>query len=313
MCNSCASETPEHMLLHCSFSKSVWYNIPVVSQHVLQDSDTQISVKEWISKWFSTSHLQDHLVTAMTTAWCIWKDRCSKVFEDKILNSQVTARTVIRIDEDTVNSLAADSFSHNVSTTTINESNSFLSVPQDCLTIYCDASFDKDTNKADVGIVAMHSTCRFNESKLVSGRDVSPEEAKSTTLLGAAKWIKERNFQNIYLISDAKNVMACLNKCKGQISWTSCYVLDDCLFLLHDTNILCFKHFKRELNGLTDIAAKHSRVLNLTGEWYEDNCSNAGINNFKGWDIAVKLSVSLLPSCLLLALTILKAGIFPQL
>ncbi|XP_026384317.1 uncharacterized protein LOC113279885 [Papaver somniferum] len=267
MCKSCnagVSETPEHMILHCAFAKNVWPNIPVVSQLVSQDLDGEI--KDWISKWLTTKNLQDKSATVLTTAWCIWKDRCSKVFDNKSLNPQFTARTALRIAEETVNSLASASASNASNTVSASESNFLNTIHHDSLLILCDASFDKYTNKSGVGIVAMNPTGDFKSCKLVSGRDACSEGAESVAILEVARWIKAKNFRNFFLISDAKNIMAYLNNCKGQTSWTSCSVLNDCLFLLKDIQHLRFKYLKRELNSAADLATKHGRIGNVTGQ-----------------------------------------------
>ncbi|XP_026459091.1 uncharacterized protein LOC113359716 [Papaver somniferum] len=271
MCNLGVSESPEHMLLHCSFAKDVWQHIPVVNSLVLQDSGTQISIKDWVTKWLISSHLQDHLVRTMNTAWCIWKARCSKVFEDKTSNPRMVARTAMSIAAETVNTLTTVPPCTILRNAAVVEPNDLILHPN-CITIFCDGSFDKDTNKAGIGIVAMHSTDGFRGCKLISWRCISPEETECYALLEDAHWIRDQGFQNICLVSDAKNVMAYLNNYRDQISWSSCSVLDDCLFLLQDTQIICFKYVKRNLNILADIAARHSRVDNVSGEWHENNC-----------------------------------------
>ncbi|XP_026428334.1 uncharacterized protein LOC113324229 [Papaver somniferum] len=232
VCNSDVVETPEHMVLQCSFARNVWSNIPIVSNLILQDLNSNISLKDWITKWLTSSQLQTHLVTAMNTAWCIWKDRCFKVFENKTSNPQITARTALKISADIFNNLV--SIPNTNTTSPVHDNNPIFlhQISQDSLILYFDASFDKDTNNSGIGIVAMNNTGEFKGCKLVSGRKASSEDVESGALLEAAKWIKEKNLQDVYLVSDAKNVVAYLNNDRGQASWTSCSILDDCLFLL---------------------------------------------------------------------------------
>ncbi|XP_026417369.1 uncharacterized protein LOC113312850 [Papaver somniferum] len=269
MCKSCqsgASETPEHMFLHCDFARNVWSNIPSVSHAITQDSNDDISIKDWISKWLTSKNLQDKSTTVLTAAWCIWKDKCSRVFENKSLNSLSTARSAIRMAGDTASTLVTIT-THNADTTLVYEDNFLSSIPQDKLLIFCDAYFEKDTNNSGVGIVVMNYAGDFKGCKLVAGREACPEGAESMEIFEAARWIQANNFQNICLISDAKNVMAYLNNCKGQTSWTSCSVLDDSLFLLKDIHFTTYKHLKRNLNSVVDLAAKHSRIERVSGEW----------------------------------------------
>ncbi|XP_026384453.1 uncharacterized protein LOC113280030 [Papaver somniferum] len=270
-CNSGASETLEHMLLHCSFAKNVWSNIPAISNSVLQDSDTNISIKSWISKWLTTKPLQDKSATVLTVAWCIWKDRCSKVFDNMHLNPHITARNALRIVGETINVFAPVSVPNIINVVPDVASRFLESVPPESLLIFCDASFDKNTNDSGVGIVALNSSSDFKGCKLVAGKCASSEVAKSAAILEAANWIKRNNLQNFYIICDAKNIIAYLNNSKGQTSWTSCSVLDDCLFLLKDISPLRFIHLKRDHNSLADIAAKHSGMLRISGEWDINN------------------------------------------
>ncbi|XP_026430517.1 uncharacterized protein LOC113327553 [Papaver somniferum] len=273
LCNLNASETPEHMLLHCSYAKNVWSHIPVASQFVSQDFDTNISVKDWITKWLSSSQLQPHSDVVLTTSWSIWKDRCAKVFENASLNPMATAKTAIKIASETVGLLVSSSMPNTVnSDAPDNDSNFLQNTLHNSIVIFCDASYDKDTNKSGIGIVAFNSTGTFKGCKLVSRYAASPEGAESAALLEAAKWIREKNFDVVYLVSDAKTVMAYLNNCRGQTSWSSCGFLEDCLFLLKDVNIIQFKHIKRDRNRAADTAAKYSRVGNVTREWDDLNC-----------------------------------------
>ncbi|XP_026419763.1 uncharacterized protein LOC113315721 [Papaver somniferum] len=267
-CNSGAIETPEHMILHCNFAKNFWSNLPVVSHVIAQDLNSDISIKDWISKWIFTKNLLDKSAIVFTTAWCIWKHRCSKVFDNKPLNPRLTANTAHSFADETDSSLVTAVIS-NPQTVAVNEDNFLNNTPQNSLLVFYDASFDKDTNNSGVGIVATNHAGSFKGCKLVSGAAASPEGAESLAILEAAKWILSKNHQNIFLISDAKNVMAYLNNNKERTSWSSCSVLDDCLFLLKDIHSIRYKHLKRNLNSIADLAAKHSRIEKVTGEWDE--------------------------------------------
>ncbi|XP_026378107.1 uncharacterized protein LOC113272497 [Papaver somniferum] len=272
VCNSDVFETPEHMILHCSFARDVWSHIPSISNLILQDLNSSISLKEWVTKWLTTRQLQTHLVTVLNTAWCIWKDRCSKVFENKTPNPQFTARTSLRLSEEISSNIVTTPITNSVTSVQDNNASLLQQISQDSLILFRDASFDKDTNKSGIGIVAMNAVGEFKDCKLISRSTTSPEDAESGALLEAAKWIREKNLQNVYLISDAKNIVAYLNHNRGQTSLTSCSILDDCLFLLKDHHLVKFLHVKRAINSAADAAAKHSRVSNISGEWDGNNC-----------------------------------------
>ncbi|XP_026417054.1 uncharacterized protein LOC113312521 [Papaver somniferum] len=269
-CNSGVNKTPEHMILHCNFARNVWSNLHAVSHVIAQDLNSDISIKDWISKWLSTKNLLDKSVIVFTAAWYIWKDRCSKVFDNKTLNPQLTANTALSLADEAVSSLVNAVIS-NPQTVVVNEDNFLNTIPEINLLVFCDASFDKDTNNSGVGIVAMNHAGSFKGSKLVAGAASSPEGAESFAILEAAKWILSKNYQEIFLISDAKNVMAYLNNNKVQTSWSYCSVLDDCLFLLKDIHTIKYNHLKRNLNSIADLATKHSRIEKVTGEWDESS------------------------------------------
>ncbi|XP_026459082.1 uncharacterized protein LOC113359706 [Papaver somniferum] len=181
-CNSGVNDTPKHMILHCNFARNVWSNLPAVSHVIAQDLDSDISIKDWISKWLSTKNLLDKSIIVFTAAWCIWKDRCSKVFDNKPLNPQLTANTALSLADETVSSLVNDVIS-NPQTVVVNEDNFLNTMPENNLLVFCDASFDKDTNNSGVGIVAMNHAGSFKGCKLVDGAASSPEGAESLAIL----------------------------------------------------------------------------------------------------------------------------------
>ncbi|XP_026398401.1 uncharacterized protein LOC113294211 [Papaver somniferum] len=258
-CQSRAIESAEHVLFHCDFAKNVWSNIPAANRVVTQGLNDDISIKDWISKWLTSKNLQDNSVTVLTAAWCIWRDMCSRVCDNKSLNPLSTVRFAIRMARDTVSTLATVT-APNAHSVPDCDNNALSSIPQDSLLIFCDASFDKNTNNSGVGILAMNCAGEFKGCKLVVGREACPEGVESMAIFEAARWIQAKKNQNICLIIDAKNVMAYLNNYKGQTSWTCCSVVDDSLFLLKGIHSISFKHLKRILTSVADLAAKHSRT-----------------------------------------------------
>lgn len=70
----------------------IWFSM------VLQDSGSNISIKDWITKWLTNGSSSEQIGTLIfTTAWFIWKGRCSSIFQDKQVNYVSVARNAIRM------------------------------------------------------------------------------------------------------------------------------------------------------------------------------------------------------------------------
>lgn len=107
MCNSGQIETPEHIILHCLFAKSVWSLTPYADL-IEQDSGSPIRIQEWVIKWSSNNTLKDKAGVIFSISWSIWKDRCPYIFQGKSLNHHSTARLALKLVNDTETYLSND-------------------------------------------------------------------------------------------------------------------------------------------------------------------------------------------------------------
>lgn len=99
ICPRClqADETLTHLLLQCDHSRAIWSAMNInVSALIIQN----IEAVEWITSWFqdsANSSLVEYntwIYTLMVTAWFIWKNRCSKVFQNKNQNIYSTVHSI---------------------------------------------------------------------------------------------------------------------------------------------------------------------------------------------------------------------------
>lgn len=270
MCDSGQSETAEHVILNCVFSRSVWSSIPA-GHYVLQDTNSSISIQDWTLNWLSLIHLKDHIIEVMTTSWYIWKERCSKFFQNKKFHTQTTVRYALKLSEDTKNFLINDNTSSSQQQNLVINIVANCILPHDCILVFCDASFDKNTNKVGLRIVLMDISGSYMGCKVVSGIASNLEEAENLALLEAAKWIKHKNFMDVSIKSDARILIAYLYKSKGKNSWTTYTLLDDGVFLLKGINFFKFEYLSRNFNGLANKVARHDGNLNVRDEWNEND------------------------------------------
>ncbi|XP_026383892.1 uncharacterized protein LOC113279414 [Papaver somniferum] len=234
---------------------------------VLQDSAITANICDWINKHLSSKDA--HIFSVLTTAWCIWKDRCFQIFQQKPLNTPCTIRLESKLISDTNEFLASSRPNSSATVAHVQVSPSNRDLPPDCCLVYYDASYDKHTNKSGVGIVIFNQTWEFKGCKTVAGQALNPEEAECTALFEAVKWVKARGYNNIFLRSDAKNATSFLNKMVDQISWLNNSILEDCLFILRDFIYVKTEYVSRNLNDCADKATKYSRKFNVSGEWLD--------------------------------------------
>ncbi|XP_026383975.1 uncharacterized protein LOC113279495 [Papaver somniferum] len=269
MCNDNQFESEEHIIFNCRFVRYIWALVPH-GNLVLDDMGTNISISDWIRKWLLGNYSSEQICHVFTTAWCIWKERCYNVFQDKQVNHISTTIFSCRLVNETLGALSTQDViiqqQHIIPADGI--SDTLESVHVDApLVAHFDASFDLNTHSCGIDIILTNSEGNYKGCKTISGLANDAEEAESMAALKAVKWIKMLDYQNNLYKRSAENVISYLNKSSIQISWCSSSILDDCLSFMNSFSFYNFVHVRRELNGLADKAAKHSRKYVVTGEW----------------------------------------------
>ncbi|XP_026383692.1 uncharacterized protein LOC113279206 [Papaver somniferum] len=269
MCNSDSLETPEHILLHCQFAKSVRSLTPY-ADIIEHDSNSLINLQDWVVKWISDNRLKDKVVVVFTIAWSIWKDRCSCVFQGKSLNHHVTARLAVKLVTDTetfLDNVISQEYVLAVSTEEKNLSMITNSLPDDCVLVFSDAAYDKNTNLSGIGLIMLNIAGSFIGCKLKAGSVRNAEEAESLALLEAVTWAKAKRLEKVCVISDAKTVIDAFNSTSNQIFWYNKSVLEDCKTISSCVHLVKFEFLKRDHIILADQAAKFSGRTRTSGEW----------------------------------------------
>ncbi|XP_026429504.1 uncharacterized protein LOC113325851 [Papaver somniferum] len=83
-------ETSTHVIINCSLSRAVWFSTLGSTANNLNN------LSDWVCNWFDDFHgklINDQiLIIRCIVAWCIWNERCDKLFQ----NSQSTPEKIAR-------------------------------------------------------------------------------------------------------------------------------------------------------------------------------------------------------------------------
>ncbi|XP_026450836.1 uncharacterized protein LOC113350958 [Papaver somniferum] len=224
------SESPEHIILHCDFSKSVWALTPYADV-IEQDSTSNINLQEWVTKWLTHDALKKNAGVVFSVAWSIWKDRCSNTFRGKNLNHHSTARISLKLVNDTelyLNGFDTHALVRTEFTVDKTIDHVTCSFPFNCHIIFSDAAYDKDNNLSGIGLVLTDLAGSFLGCKLKDGNVRNAEEAESMALFEAVKWAKAKGLDKVCFVSDAKIVIEYFNSSNNQLNWYNKTVIDDC-------------------------------------------------------------------------------------
>ncbi|XP_026400426.1 uncharacterized protein LOC113296312 [Papaver somniferum] len=209
-CGFCGNhyETIEHLLLECSFSKTVWRHLNI---NIEEEQNKFGSVSEWAEDWFSSnlnSSNEKRLLSLMIGSWVLWKDRCDAIFQGVALNP---LNTVHRINF-YLNSHMNTSSMH-ISDSMHNTSSSLLAVSrwkpprQDTLKFNTDASFSHDTNQLGTGMVLRNfpGICQGIQGHYSDGV-LSPDSGECMAIREALIWAKDLKDDNQVADAVAKSV-----------------------------------------------------------------------------------------------------------
>ncbi|XP_026440096.1 uncharacterized protein LOC113338916 [Papaver somniferum] len=248
------AETPDHLFLQCSFSKVVWALIPYVHL-VLQDANSGFEIDACLSKWISANNDMTMMCQILTTAWTIWRDRCFKIFQGKVLNVVSTITYALELAEDTIQSRTSGMRPPTAQASITHQT--YMNLPVNCMMLYCDASYRKNFTDIGICIYLIDGTVNYRGCKTVAGIARDPEEAECCAILEAAKRARSLDLDKICIYTDAKNLVSYLRNKANQVSWFSSSILDDSLFILDNFSFHEVRHTSR--NSVSDYVAKHCR------------------------------------------------------
>ncbi|XP_026419782.1 uncharacterized protein LOC113315739 [Papaver somniferum] len=227
-----------------------------------------IDVSDWISSWFhQSSDCHKHewnnwVITLMTTAWFIWKNRCSKVFENKNQNIFFTISSINFM------------INHCITAAPVRiqkQVQLWSPPPMGVLKINVDAAFVYDTSEFDIGLIIRDSTgiCRGIRGKYFNG-GIDPENVECLHIKEALMWARDCQFHQVILEGISLNVINSINQKNSSVQWNNLGIIEDIRQIV--STISCFSgitlsHVKRTANNVAHVIAKTSIADRSTFEY----------------------------------------------
>ncbi|XP_026398851.1 uncharacterized protein LOC113294687 [Papaver somniferum] len=212
----------------------------------------------WVISWFSVSAnlvfgsgitRDDTNKTLMVTAWTIWKDRCTKKFQNKDPNRDIS---VAEINNLTI---------FNVHNSSINNAhlqvNRWKPPESGFLKINLDASFKQLNSQGGIGLIVRDfaDVCFRVQGEYFDGemkQGIEVEELECRAMLAAVTLAVMKNFTNVIFESDSEIVIKSINEKISYVYWMNQHFILDIRYLLGRLeNWKCIS-VKREANGVAD-------------------------------------------------------------
>ncbi|CAN1829772.1 LINE-1 retrotransposable element ORF2 protein [Linum perenne] len=264
VCTCCEEEeeTLEHLLWYCPQLRTLWAE--AFEGRVLPAS--QSSVGQWIMALKEESSIQK-VIRIIGCCWTIWKMRNDLVFN----NGQLDIRGMKRRMEKELSLWEASrlpSNQHNPSPRAPNEA----SVPlptNSCKEILCDGSFEKDTQKAGLGVIMMNSDGHKIDGMAGSFFCRTPGVAEAYAILAAVR-MASREGEHIIVKSDCLEVINTLNTQRPEWPWEYEAIVADIKDLLHRFPMISVRHCRRAEVRIAHNIANQARMGILLPNWLTD-------------------------------------------
>ncbi|XP_026378246.1 uncharacterized protein LOC113272653 [Papaver somniferum] len=180
----CGEESTTHMLIQCTFARSVWN---AISQDIAQEISSVQDIQHWIKTWSNTYSSinfkkQETINLIVIALWFIWKAICELVFDNK-RSSTNSLNTELEISARTEGS-----------GTNINRWNP----PQrGWLKINIDASVPPGSNIAGIALIIRYFAGQLVEAWTMIERVRDVTQAEVVAALKALRWIYQLQLQNV--------------------------------------------------------------------------------------------------------------------
>ncbi|XP_026443079.1 uncharacterized protein LOC113342926 [Papaver somniferum] len=249
-----ATETVEHLLLHCPFSREVWFGVAL---SIFQDANAYRSISEWILSWVEKDNLvcskkKELINLVVITMWHIWKTRCVKVFDGKHLHPRSVVKQIFTFSHQN-NICINTGYNRDRQESRDLTPQHWSSPPLNWIKMDIDVSMLPNTNFAAVVIT-------------LRARDIF--QAEDIVVLQATRWIAERNFSKIILEGDKKIIIEALNSGKLEgVKWEDHSMLLECLSLINKLHDFQVQFHPRRWNRVADALAKYARNNQVNGYW----------------------------------------------
>ncbi|XP_026435027.1 uncharacterized protein LOC113332698 [Papaver somniferum] len=208
-------ETATHLILHCNFSRAVWFAV------LGWTSDNNGSLSEWIISWFDSlfngTITGNDLVSRAIIAWNIWMERCAKAFN----NSNASPDAIIQKCKNMVSEHSNRITIPSQLTPRINLQNvNWIPPPISFLTLNCDGSFDYNNLLGGIGLIIRNFACMQQEARCISMNEArSAEQVECMGLWSSVQWAKDLKLERVHFEMDAKVVVDAVNNDNSAMDW----------------------------------------------------------------------------------------------
>lgn len=194
VCNLCAKspETVDHLLIHCEFAKKCWRNFQTLSTH--EDSH----LKDWIIENMNIME-QSLFCQFLVTCWKIWEVRNQKLWN----NQSAHPRTMVDSARSFLEAWSTvQKPNHSPRSHSAHER--WKNPPEGRLKLNVDAAINSNFKATGLGCILRNSLGEFVAAR---GQNwlgcYQPKLAEAISVREALKWLKERNFDNVIVETDA--------------------------------------------------------------------------------------------------------------
>ncbi|XP_026383235.1 uncharacterized protein LOC113278680 [Papaver somniferum] len=198
----------------------------------------------------------------MTTSWKLWKNRCSKVFENKNQNIHFTVHSIRNLLKrcTALTQLQKQKTHQN-----------WIAPEPNQFKINLDASFDNVTRTFGIGLIIHDSTghCSGIRGKYFKG-GIDAEQAECLAMKEAIMWVRNCGLSNAILEGDCQNVINSINTAKPCVHWMNQGLVDEIRHMLSSVYNVMVKHVKRSANTATRVIANSSRSDRLSFAYDHD-------------------------------------------
>lgn len=144
-----ATQLKQQNILHCPYAKTVWPNTPF--DHYVTAEDESISpIRNWLKSNNSGAIKQSIFVTS----WSTWRDRCFKIFQNKTVSRMNTANHALKPIAD-IDHCMPRSNAQPVRSPALIQTPDNCGLPDTCDILWCDTSYDTNTNEVGFGLVLL--------------------------------------------------------------------------------------------------------------------------------------------------------------
>lgn len=238
-------ESISHLMFKCGFAISCLKNIPNILLNV------DMSMEEWVS-WHIKALDNVSCCLLLTTCWKIWGARNQKLWSNYSSNPSIVV-------EDAKAFFEAWSSIHTYSPRRNKQKDfeKWEKPPRSWLKVNTDAALDSQGRHIGLGFVLRNSDGNFIAAATKHWRgNFQPKLAEAIGVREALKWLKDMQYDNIQVETDALLVIKGLNNATTDSSFD--LVLEDIRLIANDFHNISFAFVKRSANSAAHVLAREA-------------------------------------------------------